>query len=55
MDWIPCSRQATFIASVLSTVSVIAIIVGLPIMHVHIQKVTSIMMMDVELCKLIIL
>ncbi|KAJ1351379.1 hypothetical protein KIN20_007370 [Parelaphostrongylus tenuis] len=51
MNWIPGSRQATFTATVISTVSIIAVIVGLPIVHMHIQKVTSFMLMEVDLCK----
>lgn len=51
MDWVPCSRQATFAATVLSTVSVIVVILGLPMMHMHIQKLTSAMLSEVELCR----
>ncbi|VDO16365.1 unnamed protein product [Haemonchus placei] len=51
MDWVPSSRLATFSASVLSTVSIISVIIGLPMMHMHIQKLTSEMMSEVELCK----
>ncbi|CAJ0606708.1 unnamed protein product [Cylicocyclus nassatus] len=51
MDWVPCSRQATFTATVLSTVSIIVVIIGLPIMHMHIQRITSNMLSEVEMCK----
>lgn len=51
MDWVPCTRQATFTATVLSTAAIVAVIVGLPIMHMHVQRVTSAMLSEVELCK----
>uniref|UniRef100_A0A1I8A061 Col_cuticle_N domain-containing protein n=1 Tax=Steinernema glaseri TaxID=37863 RepID=A0A1I8A061_9BILA len=49
---VPSSRRATFLASVASTVSVLTIIVALPLMHNYVQRTTSLMLSNVELCKL---
>jgi hypothetical protein len=45
------SRRATFLASVCSTVCLLAVVILLPLMHTYIQRVTTIMLTDVELCK----
>lgn len=49
---IPASREATFLASVASTVCVMSMIVVLPIMHTHFQRKVSMMLSHVELCKI---
>ncbi|KAK0393406.1 hypothetical protein QR680_000196 [Steinernema hermaphroditum] len=49
---VPSSRRATFLASVASTVSVLTIIVALPLMHHYVQRTTSLMLSNVEMCKL---
>lgn len=45
------SRKATFFASILSTCCLMALVIGLPLMHVHVQRITSIMLSQVDLCK----
>ena len=44
-------RLATFVASLCSSVCVIAVIVALPLMHFHSQRVASIILAQVEQCK----
>uniref|UniRef100_A0A914XH92 Nematode cuticle collagen N-terminal domain-containing protein n=1 Tax=Plectus sambesii TaxID=2011161 RepID=A0A914XH92_9BILA len=45
------TKQATFLATVCSTVSVLAIVVTLPLFYNHMQRVRTIMLNEVDFCK----
>ncbi|CAD6195821.1 unnamed protein product [Caenorhabditis auriculariae] len=44
-------RTATVVGSVVTTCSILSVLIGLPLLHTHVQKVTSVMLAEVEMCK----